>query len=266
MSGPVAPRYALSPEWQHERRRLGLLEHAWDPLTTSQLAAIGVGPGLRCLEIGGGGGSIARWLCRQVGPSGRVTATDLDTRWLDEIDEPNLTVIRHDLLVDDFPTGSFDVIHARAVFMHIAARDSALAKVCEWLAPGGWLVLEDAAWFTAVSSGNAIWAAAMQAAWELLARLGADLAWARTFPAPLVRCGLQDVGLRVTVDVMQGGSALAEFWSLSLQAIGPRLIEEDLLSADALDQALAQLADSEFWDLSTASYCAWGHRAGDQIA
>ena len=261
MAGDAA-RYALSAEWQHERHRLGLLEHAWDPFTTGRLAAIGVGPGFRCLELGGGGGSIARWLCRQVGASGHVTATDLDTRWLEEINEPNLTVVRHDLLTDDFPKGSFDVIHARAVFEHIAACDEALVKVCEWLAPGGTLVLEDGAFFTAVSSGNATYAGAFQAFWDLLARTGTDYAWARTLPTPLVRCGLEDVGVDVSLDVLRGNSALAEFWSLSLQVAGPRMVEAELLPADALDEALALLADPDFWDLSPAVYCAWGRPGG----
>jgi hypothetical protein len=261
MAGDEAP-YGLRTGTEDERHRLGLLEHVWDPFTTGRLAAIGVGPGFRCLELGGGSGSIARWLCRQVGASGHVTATDLDTQWLDEINEPNLTVTRHDLLIDDFPKGSFDVIHARAVFIHIAARDTALPKVCEWLAPGGWLVLEDAAIFTATSSGNAAYAAATQAFWDLLARSGSDGEWARTFPAPLVRCGLEDVGVDVSLDVVRGKSAVAEFWSLSLQALGARLIESDLLSADALDEVRALLADPDFWDLSPALYCSWGRRAG----
>lgn len=254
-------RYVLSTGTEDERHRLGLLEHVWDPFTTDRLAAVGVGPGFRCLELGAGGGSIARWLCRQVGGSGHVTASDLDTRWLEEINEPNLTITRHDLLTEDFPKGSFDLIHARAVFEHIAARDTALPKVCEWLTPGGCLVLEDAAFFTAVSSGDGVYAAALQAAWDLLARTGTDYAWARTFPAPLVRCGLEGVGVDVSLDVIRGKSPLAEFWSLGLQALGPRMIEADLLSADALDDALALLADPDFWDLSPAAYCAWGRRA-----
>lgn len=134
------------------------------------------------------------------------------------------------------------------MFEHIAARDTALPKVCEWLTPGGCLVLEDAAFFTAVSSGDGVYAAALQAAWDLLARTGTDYACARTFPTPLVRCGLKGVGVDVSLDVVRGKSPLAEFWSLGLQALGPRMIEADLLSADALDHALALLADPDFWD------------------
>ena len=69
---------------REERRRLELLEQCLDPMTTRSLDAIGVEKGWRCLELGGGAGSITRMLCERVGPAGRVTAVDLDTRFLDE--------------------------------------------------------------------------------------------------------------------------------------------------------------------------------------
>ena len=256
-----APRYPLSAEWEHEERRLGLLGHVLDPFSTERLTAVGVGPGWRCLELGGGAGSIARWLCRQVGPSGTVTATDLDTRWLERLGEPNLTVVRHDVLTDEFPPGSFDLIHARAVFEHIADRDRALEKVCEWLAPGGWLVLGDAAWFTATSSINPVYAATFQAVSDLLARTGTDYVWARTFPAPLISCGLKDVAVDVWLEAVSGGGALAEFWALGLQHLRPRLIEADLLSDDALEATLALLRDPGFADLPPMVFYARGRRA-----
>ena len=40
-----------------------------DPVTTTELAATGVTDGWRCLEVGAGGGSIARWLAGRVAPS-----------------------------------------------------------------------------------------------------------------------------------------------------------------------------------------------------
>jgi SAM-dependent methyltransferase len=231
-----------------------------DPFTIERLTAVGVGPGWRCLELGGGTGSIARWLCRQAGPSGAVTATDLDTRWLERLGEPNLTVQRHDITTDMFPPGSFDVIHARAVFEHIADRARALDKVVQWLAPGGWLVIGDAAWFTAVSSLNPTYAATFQAVADLLARTGTDYVWARTFPGPLSSCGLEDVGVDVWLNPVRGGGALAEFWALGLQHLRPRLIETDLLSAEALDATLALLRDPGFSDLPPMLFYGWGRR------
>src|SRR3712207_7018804 len=49
------------------------------PYTTLfRSTALGVGEGWRCLELGGGNGSIAEWLSARVSPSGSVTAIDID--------------------------------------------------------------------------------------------------------------------------------------------------------------------------------------------
>jgi hypothetical protein len=64
--------YAWDNGWAEAGRRLELLEQVWDPLTVESLQQIDVRPGWRCIEIGGGHGSIVRWLCNAVGPQGRV--------------------------------------------------------------------------------------------------------------------------------------------------------------------------------------------------
>ena len=61
---------------------------------------LGVGPGWRCLDVGDGDGSVARWLAGRVGPEGRVTATDLNPRFLGGHGQPNLEVRRHNILED----------------------------------------------------------------------------------------------------------------------------------------------------------------------
>jgi hypothetical protein len=61
---------------------------------------LGVGPGWRCLDVGDGDGSVARWLAGRVGPEGHVTTTDLNTRFLVGHGLPNLEVRRHNILED----------------------------------------------------------------------------------------------------------------------------------------------------------------------
>jgi hypothetical protein len=95
--------YVFDNSWEKERVRLAGLESMLDPGTRRHLDAIGVGAGWTCLEIGGGGGSVVQWLCRRVGEVGKVIATDLDTRFLDALDEPNLEALRHDITADILP-------------------------------------------------------------------------------------------------------------------------------------------------------------------
>jgi SAM-dependent methyltransferase len=136
-------RYSFPHADANESRRLELLEQRLDPLTKRRIGRLGLPPGARCLEVGGGHGSIARWLCELTGPGGHVTATDLDTGFLSGLSLPNLDVLRHDVTADGFPPGSFDLVHARAVLMHIPARMATLQRMVSWLAPGGWLLVED---------------------------------------------------------------------------------------------------------------------------
>ena len=86
-----------------ERVRLRLLEQHHDPLTISQLDAIGVGEGWRCQDVGAGGGSVTRMLAERVGSTGSVLAVDLDTSLLDELASDRIEVRRHNLLSDQLP-------------------------------------------------------------------------------------------------------------------------------------------------------------------
>jgi hypothetical protein len=67
--------YQFERSWQHERERLAAIEGELDSCSIACLTALGVGPGWRCLEVGAGAGSIARWLSERVTPSGTVVAT-----------------------------------------------------------------------------------------------------------------------------------------------------------------------------------------------
>src|SRR5438477_229199 len=92
---------------------------------------------------GAGGGSIALWLAEQVGPSGSVLATDIDTRFLEGLARPNLAIRRHDIATDALPEAAFDLVHARFVLVHVPQRDTALQRMVRALKPGGWLVVEE---------------------------------------------------------------------------------------------------------------------------
>jgi SAM-dependent methyltransferase len=125
------------------RERLALLEDALDPGTTRHLIDLGFAQGWHYLELGAGGGSIAAWLCGRVGPTGRVVATDVDTRFLEAIDCPRLEVWRHDLTADDLPERAFDLVHTRALLWHLPEPERALDQIVGALRPGGWVLIEE---------------------------------------------------------------------------------------------------------------------------
>jgi ubiquinone/menaquinone biosynthesis C-methylase UbiE len=119
------------------------LEAVFDHATTRRLADLGVGAGWRCLEVGCGAGGVALWLAGRVGATGRVLATDLDTRFLAGHAQPNLDVQTHDITADALEPGSFDLAHTRNVLAHLPDRRRALDRMIDVVRPGGWILVED---------------------------------------------------------------------------------------------------------------------------
>ena len=186
-------------------------------LTKRRMERLGVRRGARCLEIGGGRGSITRWMSEWVGPTGQVTATDLQMGFLSEIDASNVEVLRHDVRTDTFPPGSFDLIHTRAVLMHISPSVDLLRRMVTWLVPGGWLVLEEPDFGMWIGDADPVWATSphtTQAAFPNLA-----LSQGRSLLRQVHQLGLKDVGADAEIDIIQAGTDLAEFYRLSQAAL-----------------------------------------------
>jgi 2-polyprenyl-3-methyl-5-hydroxy-6-metoxy-1,4-benzoquinol methylase len=89
----IEPGYRLAAAGREaaEDERLTLLEQLYDPVSRRRRAL--VERGWRCLEVAAGRGSMAVWLAEQVGPAGQVVATDIDTRYLQGLELPNLEVL-----------------------------------------------------------------------------------------------------------------------------------------------------------------------------
>src|SRR5439155_10164577 len=102
-------------------------------------------PVWNCLEVGEGGGSIAKWLCERVTSTGHVLVTDIDTRFLEQLRLPNLEVRQHNIVTDPLPERAFDLVRARLVLAHVPERNMALRKLISVLRPGGWVLLEELA-------------------------------------------------------------------------------------------------------------------------
>jgi SAM-dependent methyltransferase len=258
----VENEYVLTKDWPGEQERLGLLEATVDELSTAAIRAAGFRPGARCLDVGAGSGSIARWFARETGDPTAVVATDVDVRLLAPLESEGVRVLEHDVVVDDFPPRSFDVIHCRSVLEHLVGRDDIVGRMVEWLAPDGVLVLVDCASFPIPGSHHSLYRDAMQAWVDVLAATGTSYDWARTFPEPLRAHGCRDLGARVSALVLHGGSPTARFWSLTLETLRERIVAAGLSTADALDAAQRLLTDPEFWDLAPAFVAAWGRRPG----
>jgi len=106
----VHSNYMLANKGEEAPIRFAALAAIYDPQTIRHFETLGVACGWRCLEVGAGSGTIAKWLADRVGPTGCVLVTDVDIRFL-ELRGPTLDVRAHDIGSDPLPDAEFDLIH-----------------------------------------------------------------------------------------------------------------------------------------------------------
>ena len=257
----MATGYALDNSWQNAKRRLELLEQYLDPITKRRVTGLGIGSGSRCLEVGGGGGSIARWLSALAGPTGRVVATDINTRFLEDIDEPNFEARQHDILAGSVPERDFDLVHTRWLLHHLPEPEIAIRHMIEALRPGGWLLLEEVDFFPVRTSASPEYSDFMAALTGTVVKAsGRDCFWARALPGIVAKMGLERVGGEGDFSVIQGGSPTAEFFSLTAEQMRERMIETGAQTGAQIDRAVALLASPDFWAFGGGGVAVWGQK------
>ncbi|MEN3308467.1 MAG: hypothetical protein V7603_4669 [Micromonosporaceae bacterium] len=248
---------ALSKDTPAEFERLRLLEAWGDPDTRAVLRTIGLSPTWRCLEIGAGAGSIARWLATEC-HDGTVVAVDTDTRYLDGQRTDNLQWRSGDICSLDFPPGSFDLIHSRCTFCHLAERESVTAAAVRWLAPGGWLVIGDPLCMPAAGSTHEPvrrFFGALETAWRAQ---GTDMTWAQTLPSQLARAGLRDVAVLTKANCLGEKGPYGQLAIANIRQEGAYLVDRRLLTGRDVDAVLSLCEDPDFMDIRSMTVYAWG--------
>jgi SAM-dependent methyltransferase len=249
-----------------ERERLALLTRLADPITTRRLSDLRVGRGWRCLEVGAGNGSVARWLAHQVGPGGRVVATDLNPRFLVENDLPNLEVRRHNILVDELETAHYDLVHCRCVLQHLADPLSGFQRLADAVRPGGWLLVEeiDVGSFAATDPGHPRAPAfdrRTRALWTAMRATGPiDPTFGRRLPVLVEGLGVRGLGHDGVVLTGQGGSLVARLGQMTDQLLRDRMVAAGVLTDADFDELDEAYDDPTFWFVGVTFFGAWGCR------
>jgi 2-polyprenyl-3-methyl-5-hydroxy-6-metoxy-1,4-benzoquinol methylase len=232
--------------WHDRDGWLSFLEQLFDPATVRRLEGVGVAPGWQTLEVGAGRGSIAVWLANRVGDEGRVVATDIDTSLLEELDDDRIEVVRHDVLADDFAPDSFDLVHCRAVLVHLSDPVRAVKRMAGWLRPGGVLVAEEPWTDVARLAPDPIVANAADALGEML-----DGSFARRLPHTLRDAGLERVEADALLRFFEGGTDSAAFFRRALEGACARLVAAGRLKASEVRRLRDRFDDPSFCD------CGW---------
>ncbi|WP_406354038.1 class I SAM-dependent methyltransferase [Streptomyces sp. NBC_00658] len=232
--------------------RFSVLEARYDSFSKEQLNLTGLDPGWRCLEVGGGGGSLGNWLGERVAPGGEVTVTDIEPRWAKTRPRPaNVRLVRHDITRDPAPGDGYDLVHARLVLLHLPERLRVLDRLVRMLRPGGWLVLEefDCGWTPVLATpdegATALFERVHAALMGLLEQAGAEPLWGRRVLGTMMRAGLHEVTAATYAEAWQGGGEGIGLHRANVGQVAARLRESGFGEHD-LKRFSALLDDPAF--------------------
>src|SRR3954451_10882132 len=229
--------YVLDQAWYAERERLEALTSLYDARTLEVCDRLGVSEGWDCLDAGAGTGSLALGLLERVAPTGTVTALDADARFLRPLEADRLVVLEADLIGETLPGDRYDLVHARLVLEHLPQRDEVLADLSAAVRPGGWLLIEDFDWSTAlvIDPPNATHDRVARACLQLLTAGAYDPYYGRTLPRRLDEAGLIEVGTRAeSVQVRADPDVGLPQWELLVEQLAPALLAHGLVAESDL--------------------------------
>lgn len=244
-----------STRFKSERKRLRAIEKLFDPSSRRRLLSAGIASGRRCLEVGAGAGSLARWMSRRVGPSGHVQALDINTRYLDRV-PANVTVVESDVRATDFEPNSFDVIHARYVLVHIPEYQKVLTSLWNALRPGGGMVIEEPD-FTVYRGFNGAEMPAFNSVHEAISHMytskGVNPALGAQLPALFQNLGAKSLFIENDAPMSRGGSGIAKMMNLSAVQLKEKYLATGKVTAADLDAYARFTQDPASWAIYYAT-------------
>jgi SAM-dependent methyltransferase len=255
--------YSLDNAGREAPSRFQALTDAFDTETIRHFEALGVGPGWRCLEVGGGGGSIAAWLASRIAPSGHLVVTDIDPRFLESLNLPNTEVLRHNIVTDPLPEAAYDLVHARLVLTHIPQREAVLARLAASLKPGGWLIDEEidiSIIPDPASFPGEVHSKTFDAMLQVMKQSGVDHRFGRRLFHLLRGLGLLNVAAEGRTSAWTGGSAGVSILRANYEQLRDGILRTGFVTEQEFERDLLQLNDPSFMMASPVLWSAWGQR------
>jgi SAM-dependent methyltransferase len=259
----TADGYILDTAWHAERERLDSITRLYDPTTLALCQRLGATQGWRCADVGAGTGSLAVALGELVAPGGSVVALDADTRFLEPIATEQLQVVSCDVTQESLPAAPFDLVHARLLLEHLVERDAVLDAMVQATRHGGWVLIEDFDWSTAlvIDPPSEIHDKVAAAIMELFGSHGYSSSYGRTLPRRLEAAGLLEVGARAeSLQVRADREHGLPQWELLAEQLGPGLLAQGLLTREDLERFHRLWHDGDTVCFAPLMVSCWGRR------
>ena len=226
--------------------RLALLARERWPDTRALLGQAGMSAGMRCADIGCGGGAVTLEMARLVAPGGTVVGIDMDEVKVglarQEAAGRGLGNVEFRVLdVGDWDEpGRYDAVYSRFLLQHLSEPGSLIRRMWAAVRDGGVLIVEDSdfdGWCCEpASEGLDLFLDAYR---RVLARRGGDHAAGRRLYSYFLAAGIPGPRVRLVQPVHEG-EARTLAWS-TLEATADAILAEGLATANELAAALASL-------------------------
>jgi SAM-dependent methyltransferase len=189
-------------------------------------------------------------MAAEAGPSGRVSAVEINPRFLKEGE--GFEIIPGDILTLPLEENRFDVIHARYVLVHLSGHRPLLEKLRRALKPGGWMVLEEPDFMTAKPvdgtdrEKDAV-RRVNRAIEAMYAAKGIDPSFGTTLPAMMSGLGMTEMFVEMDTPLVPGGAGVAEVMAQSAEQLAARFQATGEASAEDIGLYAAYCRNPERW-------------------
>ena len=263
-------RYAIKGG-RDGNERLRLLSQVMLPTTSQLLTTVGLGEGMKCLDLGCGGGHVAHLMASIVGPQGKVVGTDADGEILalarQDTEAAHLDNVEFRHADASICQGEeeYDLVYARFVLTHLSEPEKCLDAMVKACRSKGVIVIED---IDFTGSFCHPYCAAYERYTELyqkvVHRKGGDPNIGPKLPGMLRKAGAEGVQINVVQPAhLEGdGKFMA---SITMERISGSLVSEGLATEAEVEQVIAGLneaaADTETVMSLPRVFQTWGRRA-----
>ena len=238
------------------KERLKLISQVLQPTTTQLLKTAGLSQGMRCLDVGCGGGFVTRLMAGLVGSKGKVVGIDSDGAILAlaredaEAEHLNNVEFHHADASTHQEEEAYDLVYARFVLTHLNEPEKCLDAMMRACRPKGLIVIED---IDFTGSFCYPYCKAYQRYTELyqqvVQRRGGDPNIGPKLPGMLRKAGVEGVEVNVVQPAhIEGDGKLIA--SITMTRVADSVVSEGLATEPEVEQVIAGLndaaADSEF--------------------
>jgi ubiquinone/menaquinone biosynthesis C-methylase UbiE len=235
--------YILDAGAAEEAERLLAQGTIADPMTRRFLAAAGLSPGMRVLDLGSGAGNVALLAAELVGSEGSVVGVDRDPDAVGRAQRlvaarglTNIEFREADVQTLDGVGAGFDAAIGRFVLMYTADPVAALREAVARVRPGGVVCLHEAdVTYRWANPQTRTWWQAQKWVLDTFAKAGVEQQMGLSLYAAFRAAGLSDP--KMTLESFVGGGPDAPIWVMAniVKALVPLMERLGIATSDEVD-------------------------------